>query len=158
MEVFHLVYVSTATDPLAEDELLDIERIAIKNNAKLGVTGLLTYCDSKFMQFLEGKKVHVQEIFAKIIGDSRHHSIDVIRQGMIPKHQFIGWQMKYANINDIYESNGYIYDKLFDVKASSINILEHATESLSLLAAFKNSCPNLFIKENKNSIKLHKIH
>ena len=139
--MYRIVYVSTATSPLELDELKAIERVANRNNAELGVTGLLTYCDSKFMQFLEGEQSDVEEIFAKIVGDGRHHSIDVLRQGMIPKRQFVGWQMKYADINDIHESEGYVYEKLFDVQTEATTILDHATESLKLLIAFKNSCP-----------------
>ena len=140
--VFRLVYVSIATLPLEVGELKAIERVAIRNNAELGVTGLLTYCDSKFMQFLEGEQADVEEIFAKIVEDRRHHSIDVMRQGIIPKRQFKDWQMKYADIHDIKENEGYIYDKLFNIGNGAHNVLEHAQESLKLLLAFKNSCPS----------------
>ena len=140
--VFRLVYVSIATSPLEVDELKAIERVAIRNNAELHVTGLLTYCDGKFMQFLEGEQADVEEIFAKIVGDGRHHSIDVMRQGIIPKRQFKDWQMKYADIHDIKENEGYIYDKLFNIGNGEHNVLEHAQESLKLLLAFKNSCPS----------------
>ena len=141
-EVFRIVYVSTATAPLALDELKALERVASRNNAELGITGLLTYCDGKFMQFLEGEQSDVEEIFAKIVGDGRHHSIDVLRQGMIPCRQFTGWSMRYADIQDIHESKGYVYEKLFEVQAEVTDILDHATESLKLLVAFKNACPN----------------
>ena len=140
--VFRLVYVSIATSPLEVDELKAIERVAIRNNAELHVTGLLTYCDGKFMQFLEGEQADVEEIFAKIVGDGRHHSIDVMCQGIIPKRQFKDWQMKYADIHDIKENEGYIYDNLFNIGNGAHNVLEHAQESLKLLLAFKNSCPS----------------
>jgi len=61
-DVYRLVYVSLATFPLELSELQAIEKVAIRNNAELGVTGLLTYCESKFMQFLEGKQSDVEEI------------------------------------------------------------------------------------------------
>ena len=140
--IFRLVYVSSATSRLEVDELKAIERVAIRNNGELHVTGLLTYCDGKFMQFLEGEQADVEEIFAKIVGDGRHHSIDVIRQGVIPKRQFKDWQMKYADVHDIKENEGYIYDKLFNVGNGAHNVLEYAQESLKLLLAFKNACPN----------------
>ena len=140
--VFRLMYVSIATSPLEVDELKAIERVAIRKNAELHISGLLTYCDGKFMQFLEGEQADVEEIFAKIVGDRRHHSIDVMRQGIIPKRQFKDWQMKYADIHDIKENEGYIYDKLFNIGNGAHNVLEHAQESLKLLLAFKKSCPS----------------
>ena len=140
--VFRLVYVSNATSPLKLEELKEIEKVAIRNNGELQITGLLTYCDGKFMQFLEGEQADVDEIFEKIVGDGRHHSIDVIRHGNIPKRQFKDWSMKYADVHDIKENEGYIYDKLFNIGNGAHNVLEYAQESLTLLLAFKNACPN----------------
>ena len=141
-DVFRLVYVSNATSPLKLEELKEIEKVAIRNNGELQITGLLTYCDGKFMQFLEGEQADVDEVFEKIVGDGRHHSIDVIRQGNIPKRQFKDWSMKYADVHDIKENEGYIYDKLFNIGNGAHNVLEYAQESLTLLLAFKNACPN----------------
>lgn len=51
VSVYQLVYVSTATIPLELDDIYAIERVSIINNEKAGLTGVLTYCDCKFMQF-----------------------------------------------------------------------------------------------------------
>ena len=142
ISVFQLVYVSSATSPLELGELKAIETASIRNNAELDLSGILTYCSCKFMQFLEGEQSHVEEIFSVIKCDSRHYSIDILRQGIIPVRQFSGWEMKYADINDIHESKGIIHNKLMDIITGENKILEHATESLSLLVAFKNSCLN----------------
>ena len=141
--IYRIVYVSTATSPLEYDELKALEQVACRNNAELGVTGILVYCDCKFMQFLEGEKSNVEEIFSVIIRDTRHYSIDVLRNGMIPRRQFTDWQMKYVDLRDIDESEGYIYNKLFGEKTSDRKVLDCASESIKLLAAFKNSCSDL---------------
>jgi len=49
-----IVYVSSATRPLEENELLDMLKTCQRNNARTNVTGLLLYKGGNFMQALEG--------------------------------------------------------------------------------------------------------
>ena len=142
--IYQIVYVSTATTPLKLDDIHTIERLAINNNEKAGLTGLLTYCDCKFMQFLEGKKSNVEKIFAAIKKDTRHHSIDVLRQDFIPERQFADWHMKYSDVNEIHKKHGPVCHKIFETQADSLSISLKAEESISILIAFKNSCSEQF--------------
>ena len=48
-----LSYVSSAVRKLDDHELLEVLRVARKNNERLGVTGMLLYHDGNFMQILE---------------------------------------------------------------------------------------------------------
>lgn len=140
MNIYQLVYVSTATTALGLKDLQAIERVAIKNNIKENLTGVLTYCDCKFMQFLEGSESHLDYIFSKIKKDSRHHSIDVLRYELIPERQFSNWNMKYADINNIHETHGEVCNKIYDVESKSTKVLDKAEETIKLLTAFKVSC------------------
>lgn len=140
LKIFQMVYVSTATSPLELDDIQAIERISIFNNQKMGVTGLLTYCDCKFIQFLEGQKSSVDEVFSVIKNDSRHHSIDILRQSYIEERQFSGWHMKYTNVDDIHIEHGAICHKIFDTQTDAISAFDNAQESMAILMAFKNSC------------------
>ncbi len=142
--IYQLVYVSTATILLELNDIHAIERVAIINNEKAGLTGALTYCDCKFMQFLEGQKSHVEQIFAAIKKDTRHHSIDVLRQDFIPERQFTDWHMKYTDVNEIHEKHGPVYHKIFDTQADTLSVSLKAEESISILMAFKNSCSEQF--------------
>ena len=51
----HLIYASVATHDYAENELDTILETAVRNNARLEVTGLLLYSNRRFLQVLEGK-------------------------------------------------------------------------------------------------------
>jgi hypothetical protein len=44
-------------------------------NAELAVTGMLLYGNERFLQVLEGEAEVVQEIYAQIKQDARHHNI-----------------------------------------------------------------------------------
>ncbi len=138
--IYQLVYVSSATKPLELNDIHAIEKVSNINNEKVGVTGVLTYCDCKFMQFLEGQKSNVDNIFSIIRKDRRHHSIDVLRQDFINERQFIDWHMKYTNVDDIHDDHGFLCHKIFDIQSHRLGVYEHALESITILMAFKNSC------------------
>jgi Sensors of blue-light using FAD. len=48
--MFFLVYVSSATRPFSREDLRVLLETCRKNNAELGVTGMLLYKDGNFMQ------------------------------------------------------------------------------------------------------------
>ncbi len=52
--MFFLVYVSSATRPFSGEDLRALLETCRKDNAELGVTGMLLYKDGNFMQVLEG--------------------------------------------------------------------------------------------------------
>lgn len=142
--IYQLVYVSTATNPLELNDIHAIERVAIINNEKAGLTGVLTYCDGKFMQFLEGQISDVEQIFAAIKKDPRHHSIDVLRLDFIPERQFTDWHMKYTDVSEIHEKHGPVYYKIFNTQVDTLSVSLKAEESIAMLVAFKNSCSEQF--------------
>jgi hypothetical protein len=80
------------TDDL--QELLDSARA---NNAAKGITGALIYAEGIFLQILEGDKVLLQELMAKIRRDLRHESVFVVRESEVAKAIFGSWKMAYVS-------------------------------------------------------------
>jgi len=68
--MYHIVYVSSASSKFSEEELLSILDGARKANEALGVTGLLVYIDGNIIQLLEGEENDVKTIYAKIVLDT----------------------------------------------------------------------------------------
>ena len=147
--IYQLVYVSTSTIPLEIEDIQAIEKVSCRNNKALEITGLLTYCDCKFMQFLEGDQARIKLIFSRIKKDTRHHSVDVLRQGYLYKRQFNDWYMKYTSIDEIQLDEGYVYKKLFEAPLPTRIEADKAKESLALLVAFKNSCSNVVYRRRE---------
>ena len=137
--IFHLVYVSSATRQINKAELRDIRKTAQRNNKQAYVTGVLLYCNGKFMQFLEGPELQVRRIFSAIKSDARHCKINVLKEGFIPQRQFSDWHMRYTPLGDVQKHQGVIFNKLFDLATCKKKTLEYASESMSLLLAFKTS-------------------
>ena len=80
------------TDDL--EELLDHAR---RSNAAKVITGALVYAEGIFLQILEGDKVRVQDLMARIRRDVRHESVIVLREGEVPSAIFGNWKMAYVS-------------------------------------------------------------
>ncbi len=94
-----LIYVSIATQPFTETELLDLLTKSRKNNAAVGVTGMLLYKEGKFMQLLEGEEAQIRRTFEKISRDPRHHHVITLLQGQEDARVFAEWQMGFADLD-----------------------------------------------------------
>lgn len=97
MSIFHVIYVSTATEPLSSGQLRDLLIVARQRNSSLGLTGLLLFAHGKFMQVLEGPESAVREVFSSIQRDNRHKNIDTLRFEKKETRNFPDWRMGLRN-------------------------------------------------------------
>lgn len=98
--MFHLVYISHASRPLLEEDLLDILSKSRQHNKKHHITGMLLYLNEKFIQVLEGKYDAVKEVYAKIKEDPRHHKVSVVLEGNTEHRIFKNWSMGFKMLDD----------------------------------------------------------
>lgn len=78
----------------------DLEEIlahARRSNATNGITGALVYAEGIFLQILEGDKLKVQHLMAKIERDVRHETVTILREGEVPAAIFGSWKMAYVS-------------------------------------------------------------
>ena len=95
----HCIYVSTASAPLAPEELLALLQVARRNNARDGITGILLAAEGTYFQVLEGEAGAVAALFDKIAGDARHARVTRIIQEPVPRRDFGEWTMGYAGLS-----------------------------------------------------------
>jgi hypothetical protein len=94
-----LIYVSDINRILTQQEIDDILEKSKKNN-KLGhVTGVLIHDDSHFLQYLEGDRGKLQELYLKIKTDRRHQNCSILNFEKIGKRTFHQWEMAYKSIS-----------------------------------------------------------
>lgn len=95
-----LVYVSTADPALSSAELETIHHTAQARNARLGLSGLLLYTGSHFMQLLEGEQGCVRSVFESICSDPRHR--DIVRLVAEPARERAcpGWSMAMRCVSE----------------------------------------------------------
>lgn len=95
LPMMRLVYVSAAKRPFGEPELEDLLQVSRRNNARLGITGLLLYHDGNFMQALEGEPAVVERLEARIREDPRHHFFQRLATEDVAERMFADWAMAY---------------------------------------------------------------
>ena len=79
--MYSLIYVSSAVQLMAGEELTQLLLQSRAKNVRLEITGLLLYKDGDFMQALEGAEDRVKLLFETIQRDSRPpHSATLERQ------------------------------------------------------------------------------
>ncbi|WP_406830634.1 BLUF domain-containing protein [Pedococcus sp. KACC 23699] len=93
-----LTYFSTASSDLSKEDLLELlERTRSKNTA-LGLTGVLLYSDGNFVQTLEGPEDVVEDAYARISRDRRHHGLFVALREEIEQRAYPEWSMGFREI------------------------------------------------------------
>ncbi|MCX6594352.1 MAG: BLUF domain-containing protein [Acidobacteria bacterium] len=97
--IFRLVYTSTASTPMREEELTTLLSKARDRNESLGVTGALVYRDNSFLQVLEGPEEAVRLLYyGSIESDARHKECVVLWEGEAQKREFDDWTMGFYRL------------------------------------------------------------
>lgn len=107
--MYHLVYISYASRPLREDDLLDILKTSRLNNKNNGITGMLVYLNEKFIQVLEGEYESVNNVYKDIKEDPRHRKVTTVLEGNTEQRIFKGWSMGFKKLDgqQFEELSGY---------------------------------------------------
>jgi hypothetical protein len=90
-----------ATKMMSEQEIRRLLDQATANNLKTDITGILLYRSGLFMQYLEGTKIAVRNLYAKIKKDKRHTSLIKMHEKPITERVFKNWAMEFRHLNDI---------------------------------------------------------
>ena len=132
--VYSVVYSSTATRQMDDDDLADILATARAFNESQDITGLLLYRAGRFVQFLEGDKQRVRALLARIDKDPRHADLRVLIDGASTSRQFAEWTMGFEPMR---EPSGPLPEGFRDTFDDLDNATEsheviHATQALSM--------------------------
>lgn len=109
MTLTSLIYVSYATQPMTDDELLSLLKEFRQKNADKQVTGMLLYRDGFFIQALEGEADVVEPLYKKISMDKRHRNVLKVSQEIISERSFKSWAMGFNKVEnkDMESVEGY---------------------------------------------------
>jgi hypothetical protein len=98
-----LLYASRAVDSTDAT----IEGILSKSreyNPNSGITGILCYGGSIFLQAIEGSRKAVSELYGHIQRDPRHQDVQLLMYEEISERRFGGWTMGQVNLARINTS------------------------------------------------------
>lgn len=93
--MLRLIYISTSRQVIDTAELDRILTISRRNNAAVGVTGLLIAGSRRFLQVLEGPADAVETTFQRIGRDPRHFAVVTLRREAVAVRAFPDWTMGY---------------------------------------------------------------
>lgn len=97
--MIQISYISTATQPMTQQDLEEILTTSQKNNRRLGITGMLLYMNKTFIQILEGEEQAVNALVEKIKRDSRHTDFHVLQQKTIHQREYADWSMGFKHVS-----------------------------------------------------------
>jgi hypothetical protein len=102
MDLKSLAYTSFARLDLTADDLAAIHRTARDINALEGVTGLLIYNGTHFLQIVEGAEDAIEGLVERLRRDPRHSGLEVRDERRIEERDFPGWSMELAHVQSNY--------------------------------------------------------
>jgi len=89
-----LIYTSAATCSLDATGLAALGQQSASRNGPLGITGLLLWNGSGYLQLLEGPGEAVEAVIASITRDPRHRDIAILRKCITAQAECPGWAMR----------------------------------------------------------------
>ena len=99
-----LLYASRAAEPVTSELIDSILRSSHAHNPALGITGVLCYGGDVYMQVLEGGRSAVNNLYNKIVRDSRHREVMLLLYQEIAERRFAGWTMGRVNLAKVNPS------------------------------------------------------
>jgi hypothetical protein len=97
----YLIYASSATIRLSQDDLLELLKGVRPKNEARGLTGMLLYRNGTYLQFLEGRRIDIDKLLDRLRLDRRHKDIRILREGAIRDRLFPDWSMAYKNLTGL---------------------------------------------------------
>jgi len=135
MQLTSVTYTSLARlDPNSSD-LEDIHRIARNRNEREGITGLLVFNGTHFLQIIEGSEKAVDNLVQRLRADARHSGFEIRDKRKIEKRSFPDWQMELVRVNSsLFEARDTIAGQLPETVPEAIRArLLRITELISTI-------------------------
>lgn len=138
MTLKSLTYTSLARLDLEADDLEAIHRTARNANALDGITGLLIFNGTHFLQIIEGQPQAIDELVEKLRRDPRHSGFEIRDERSVEARSFPDWSMELVRVSASYfEAKDTVAERL--PAATSIDVRDRVirmTETISGTVSF----------------------
>lgn len=108
--LYRLIYTSSRRPKCDDNEIQNILSSCKKNNPGKNITGVLLHSEKRFIQYLEGDKNEIMNLFEHIKKDDRHGGVNLRDHSSIEERIFPSWHMGYKDVNT--------HDANFDTRIS----------------------------------------
>ena len=93
-----LMYASRVVEPAKPETLAAILKKSTQHNPETGITGVLCFSGTIFLQVLEGGRSQVSALYNRIAQDPRHRDVVLLSLEEIDERRFAGWAMGQVNM------------------------------------------------------------
>jgi hypothetical protein len=97
-----LTYTSRARLDLADEDLHAIRQTARHLNALDGISGLLLFDGSRFLQIIEGAEDAIDNLVERLHRDPRHSAFEVRDERFVERRSFPDWSMEILRVSAGY--------------------------------------------------------
>ncbi|HEX8623122.1 MAG TPA: BLUF domain-containing protein [Allosphingosinicella sp.] len=104
MRLKTFTYTSRARLDLTDEDLADIHQTARHLNALEGVTGLLLFDGSRFLQIIEGGEAAIDNLVERLRRDPRHSAFEVRDERFVDSRSFEDWSMELLLVSAGYKA------------------------------------------------------
>ena len=102
MNLLSLTYTSLARLDLDVSDLENIHRAALQLNALDGITGLLVFNGTHFLQIIEGAPDAIEDLVQRLRRDPRHSGFEIRDRHEVEARSFPDWSMELVRVNASY--------------------------------------------------------
>jgi hypothetical protein len=99
-----LTYTSRARLDLTDSDLERNHQTARHLNTLDGITGLLVFDGSRFLQIIEGAETAIDDLVERLRRDGRHSAFEVRDERVVRKKSFSGWSMQLVRVSSGYRN------------------------------------------------------
>ncbi len=99
--LMRVIYFSSQSYPLSEQDLLVLLEECRSKNARDNITGLLIYRDGSFCQVIEGEEEQLDKLVEKLQKDRRHRNLIILDYRPIAARRFGRWSMAFENLSSL---------------------------------------------------------
>ncbi len=93
-------YISRSAGPQTSVVTGSILKTAVGFNRIHQITGVLCQGDGFFLQVLEGERGIVNQLYARIVRDSRHKEVELVKFEEISQRKYSQWSMALIDLSD----------------------------------------------------------
>lgn len=134
MKRCRLIYRSKAKVETTRKPVLDdIAKKAETNNKRDGIVGVLILSEDQFLQVLEGPVRYVNQLYRKIVNDSRHEEVELVKYELITTPYFFDWSMRLIDLNALSEEQRKRLQKKYPHQHGVLKIPDNEIVLYSLL-------------------------
>lgn len=104
MRLKTLTYTSRARLDLRDEEVSAIHQTARHLNALDGISGMLLFDGSRFLQIIEGTEDAVDNLVGRLRMDPRHSAFEIRDERYVEGRSFEDWSMEFVRVSAGYRN------------------------------------------------------